>query len=51
VNLKAELEIRHLSSKMDTLLSKQWSRLLEIQQMQIELLKASTCNGSNQTGH
>jgi len=38
INLKAELEIRHLHEKMDHLLSRQWERLVEIQQMQIELL-------------
>jgi len=30
VNLKAELEIRHLHSKIDLLLTHQWQRLLEI---------------------
>ena len=38
VNLKAELEIRHLHEKVDHLLSRQWERLAEIQQIQIELL-------------
>lgn len=38
INLKAELEIRHLHEKMDHLLSHQWERLVEIQQIQIELL-------------
>jgi len=38
VNLKAELEIRHLHEKMDHLLSHQWERLVEIQEVQIELL-------------
>jgi uncharacterized membrane protein len=38
VNLKAELEIRHLHEKLDHLLSRQWERLMEIQQVQIELL-------------
>jgi uncharacterized membrane protein len=38
VNLKAELEIRHLHEKMDHLLSKQWQRLAEIQQVQLEVL-------------
>jgi len=38
VNLKAELEIRHLHEKMDHLLSHQWERLVEIQQVQLELL-------------
>ena len=38
VNLKAELEIRHLHDKIDHLLSHQWERLVEIQQIQIDLL-------------
>jgi uncharacterized membrane protein len=38
VNLKAELEIRHLHEKIDHLLRKQYNRLFEIQQIQIELL-------------
>lgn len=39
VNLKAALEIRHLHSKLDLLLTHQWQRLLEIQQMQTDLLE------------
>jgi uncharacterized membrane protein len=39
VNLKAELEIRHLHAKMDQLLTHQWSRLLQIQQIQVELME------------
>ncbi len=42
VNLKAELEIRHLHEKVDHLLSHQWQRLVEIQQIQIELLSELT---------
>jgi uncharacterized membrane protein len=38
VNLKAELEIRHLHEKVDHLLSHQWERLVQIQEIQIELL-------------
>ena len=38
VNLKAELEIRHLNDKIDHLLSHQWERLVEIQQIQVDLL-------------
>ncbi len=38
VNLKAELEIRHLHEKLDYLLQHQWERLLEIQQIQVELM-------------
>ncbi|MBI4743707.1 MAG: DUF1003 domain-containing protein [Actinobacteria bacterium] len=39
VNLKAELEIRHLQEKIDLLLKHQWQKLLEIQQIQISLLE------------
>jgi uncharacterized membrane protein len=39
VNLKAELEIRHLHEKMDHLLMTQWQRLLEIQEVQTELME------------
>jgi len=38
VNLKAELEIRHLHQKLDHLLSHQWERLIEIQGIQMELI-------------
>jgi uncharacterized membrane protein len=38
VNLKAELEIRHLHDKIDHLLSHQWDRLVAIQEVQLELL-------------
>jgi uncharacterized membrane protein len=38
VNLKAELEIRHLHEKLDHLLSHQWERLAQIQEIQLELL-------------
>jgi uncharacterized membrane protein len=39
VNLKAELEIRHLNLKIDQLLTHQWQRLLEIQRIQTELME------------
>jgi uncharacterized membrane protein len=39
VNLKAELEIRHLHEKIDHLLRRQYNRLFEIQQIQVELLE------------
>lgn len=42
VNLKAELEIRHLHEKVDHLLSKQWERLAQIQEVQLELLSELT---------
>ena len=38
VNLKAELEIRHLHQKLDHLMSHQWQRLVEIQELQMDLL-------------
>jgi uncharacterized membrane protein len=38
VNLKAELEIRHLHQKLDHLLTNQWERLVEIQEIQMELI-------------
>ncbi len=39
VNLKAELEIRHLHEKMDHLMTRQWERLAELQRMQIDLMQ------------
>jgi uncharacterized membrane protein len=42
VNLKAELEIRHLHEKIDHLLRHQWQRLLEIQEIQTELMEGLT---------
>lgn len=39
VNLKAELEIRLLNARFDQLLTRQWQRLLEIQQIQMELME------------
>jgi uncharacterized membrane protein len=39
VNLKAELEIRLLHEKLDHLLLKQWERLAEIQQIQLEIME------------
>jgi uncharacterized membrane protein len=41
VNLKAELEIRNLHEKIDHLISRQWQRLAEIQQLQIDLMEES----------
>jgi uncharacterized membrane protein len=41
VNLKAELEIRHLHEKLDHLITRQWQRLAEIQQIQLEMLQDS----------
>jgi uncharacterized membrane protein len=42
VNLKAELEIRHLHEKVDHLLMHQWERLAAIQEVQLELLSELT---------
>ena len=39
VNLKAELEIRALHEKIDHLTQHQWERLLEIQQMQLDMIE------------
>ena len=39
VNLKAELEIRHIIAKLDQLVTHQWQRLLEIQRLQLELIE------------
>jgi len=39
INLKAELEIRHLHEKVDHLLNRQWERLTEIQTIQLEQLQ------------
>jgi uncharacterized membrane protein len=45
VNLKAELEIRHLHEKIDHLLQRQWERLAEIQEIQIDILNGAGRNG------
>ena len=42
VNLKAELEIRHLHEKVDHILTRQWERLAEIQQIQLEIMQDAT---------
>jgi uncharacterized membrane protein len=39
VNLKAELEVRYLHQKLDHFLKKEWQTLLEIQEVQIDLMK------------
>ena len=38
-NLKAEIEIKNINSKLDLLMKKQWSRLLEIQNLQLDLVE------------
>ena len=45
INLKAELEIRHLHQKLDHLLNHQWERLIEIQQIQVELMNDLRARG------
>lgn len=47
VNLKAELEIRTLHEKLDHLMLKQQQRLLEVQEMEIEMLKEINLNLTN----
>ncbi|HUW82435.1 MAG TPA: DUF1003 domain-containing protein [Phycisphaerae bacterium] len=42
VNLKAELEVRHLNAKLDELMTQQWHRLLEIQEIQLETMNELT---------
>jgi len=39
INLKAEIEIRHLHQKLDHVLTHQWERLIEIQELQLEMNK------------
>ena len=39
VNLKAELEVRQLHNKLDHLLLHQWERMLDIQQVQIDIME------------
>jgi uncharacterized membrane protein len=46
INLKAELEIRNLNDKIDHLLTNQWQRLLEIQEIQMDLLEEISHKGS-----
>jgi uncharacterized membrane protein len=39
INLKAEVEIRQLNAKLDQMMNHQWQRLMEIQQIQMELME------------
>ncbi|MBB5038513.1 DUF1003 domain-containing protein [Prosthecobacter dejongeii] len=50
INLKAELEIRHLHDKMDYMLHQQATRLMEVQQIQIELLREMAKGSSYRQG-
>lgn len=46
-NLKAELEIQHLHSKLDLFMKHQWESLLELQKIQIELTEDLIHNKQN----
>ncbi|MBV1704258.1 MAG: DUF1003 domain-containing protein, partial [Hyphomicrobiales bacterium] len=50
IDLKAELEIRHLHEKMDHLLNRQWRHQTEIQRVQLELLHELTERRSPPSG-
>lgn len=39
INLKSELELRQLHQKVDHLVTQQWERMIEIQEMQMEMLE------------
>ena len=39
INLKSELELRQLHQKVDHLLTQQWERMVEIQELQLEVLE------------
>ena len=43
-NLKAELEIRQLHEKLDHQLVRQWEKLVEMQQIQLEMLEETVSN-------
>jgi uncharacterized membrane protein len=47
INLKAELEIRHLHEKLDHLMKHQSRRMLEIQEIQLELMRDLAEGNSN----
>ncbi len=47
VNLKAELEIRHLHEKMDYMLHQHATRLMEVQETQLELMREVTARSSS----
>lgn len=45
INVKAEIEIRKLHEKIDHLLMHQWQRLMEIQQLQVDLMEEISQKG------
>ncbi len=49
INLKAELEIRHLQQKVDHLLMSQWQRLMKVQEVQMQLLEELSPNHRSRT--
>lgn len=51
INLKAELEVRHINAKIDRLFTHQWQRLLEIQKIQTELMEEIAGNNHSKMTH
>jgi len=47
VNLKAEIEIRQLHTKLDQLINHSWQRLLDIQQLQVDLMEEMASKGKS----
>jgi len=45
INLKAEIEIRHLHAKLDLLINHSWQRLLDIQRLQVDLIEELMSKG------
>ncbi len=45
VNLKAEIEVRSLGERLDQLIHHQWTRLIEIQQIQMEMIEDLASKG------
>jgi hypothetical protein len=39
VNLRAELEVRGISEKIDQLIHQQWAHLLEVQEIEMEMIR------------
>jgi len=47
INLKAEIEIRQLHTKLDQLINHSWQRLLDIQRLQVDLIEELASKGNN----